>query len=92
MHRDVDRANHSPPRMILAGVLASVVDESGWGFIADAVAHLCLPPRSQKSTPFVPSASPGIVVLVLGVNLDAKAGWDFLNIPPSGVIDIRSSL
>lgn len=62
------------------------------GVVAEAAAHLVLPPCSDEATPSWPPASPVFFVDVLGVDLDAKGHWNLSDIPLSRFIDILSSL
>lgn len=63
----------APPQMLTACIDSWVTCESDWCVIADAGAHLGLPPTLDDATPSVPSASPGVVIDALGVELDTEA-------------------
>lgn len=78
--------------MLPVVVVTWVVDESDRCFIADAVANLGLPPRSDDPALSFPPASPGVVVHVLGEVLDGESYWGLSETPRSGVIDICCSL
>lgn len=82
-----------PGPEMLAGRIVTwgIYDLYRW-VIADAVAHLRLPPRSYKAAPSVPSVLLDVFLDVLGEDLDSECKWDLLDILLSGVIDIRCSL
>lgn len=92
VHKPAASGELAPPQMLTARVVTGVVDESVLCVIPNAVAHLGLPFRSDKATPSVLLALPGVIVDVRSLDLDAKGDWDMSDIPQSGVIDIRSSL
>lgn len=56
------------------------------------VQHLELPLRLFEAFPSCLPASPGVVVNVLGEDLDTEGDWDLSDVPPSGVIEISFSL
>lgn len=65
-----------PAQIIAAHVITQVIEESYRCVIADAVVYLGLFPRSDEAFPSGPLASPGVVVDVLHVDLDAEGDWN----------------
>lgn len=90
MHKYSSNGERALSQLPAAHIDTWVVDESDRDVVADAVDHLGLHMRSVEATPSVFPASPGVVVDVLDVNSDAAGDSDLSDIPPSGVIDIRS--
>lgn len=78
--------------MLPAGFVSWVFDESGQRIIAEDVARWGYLLRSNKAAPSVATASPSVVVHVLGLNLDTEGDWNLSNVSLSGVSPIRSSL
>lgn len=54
--------------------------------------HLGVPLGKDNATPFVLSASAGVLVDVLGMDLDAEGPCNWLVFPLSGVIDIHFNI
>lgn len=66
------------------------IDESDGGIIADEIACLGLPLRSDEVTPCVPPATPGVIVDVLHVEVDGEGAWYLSDVPLSGFIYVCS--
>lgn len=92
MHKRSANGVLSPPHMLAARIVTWDIDKSDQCVISDSIAHLTLPLRSDEAAPFLPPALAGVVVEVLGVDLNSEGDWGLSYIPLSGVIDIPSSL
>lgn len=91
-HKLTARCKFASSYTITALVATWVVDKSHWCIIADAVAHLELPSKSDEVASSGPSSLSGAVLDVLGMDLNVEDDWDLPNISHYGVIDIFSSL
>lgn len=60
--------------------------------IADTAAYLGLSPKSDGPTSSVFVGLPGVVVNVLDMRLEVECNYDLSDMPPSGLINVRSSL
>lgn len=78
--------------MLAARSTTWAVEESNLCVVADTIANLGLQLRLNEATRSVTPAPPGVVADKLDVDLEANGMLSFSEIPPSGVIDISSSL
>lgn len=89
---DIANSKPTPSQIFAVGAVTWGNNESDQCLLTDAVTHLSWLQRSYEATPPVSPASPGLVVAIMDVELDAEASWDMSGIPASAVIDVNSSL
>lgn len=81
-----------PPQSLAGCVVTWLDEQSDRYLLTDAVALLSLPMSLNKAASSMFSASPGIAVDVVYLDLDAEGDWELSNILLSGIIDVSSSI